>query len=310
MVKVQSPASATVINAISIGRGSAYGIKLYVTADVNIISRNSDYDIECICMSLDDPDMDVSLIDECVKLVYERLCECKDFNLKNITLKVETKSDIPPGSGLSSSSAASNSVVYATLLTLLDEAGLTVDDVGISDEDIINIGIEASLNVGVSITGAYDDASASFYGGWKITDNMKREIIADYPHKYSKVLIYIPDKSSYTAQCDVENMKILAPLVEIAFSHALDKNIEKALTLNGLLYSTALNLDTQVALDALKAGAKAAGLSGTGSAYSILVDNQKDIVEIKSALSKYPGRLIETELDNEGSVVIGEDNFE
>ena len=125
----------------------------------------------------------------------------------------------------------------------------------------------------------------------------------DYSIKYSKVLIYIPDKSSYTAQCDVENMKVLAPLVEIAFSHAIDENIEKALTLNGLLYANALNFDTNIVLDALKAGAKAAGLSGTGSAYSILVDDL-DIEEIKSALSKYPGLLIETEPDNEGSVVI------
>lgn len=304
MVMVRSPASATVINAIGIGRGSAYGIKLYVTADVNIVGYDACSSIESECVSLDDPNMDVSLIDECVKLAYERLIKSDKFNLENIKLKVETKSDIPPGSGLSSSSAASNSVVYATLLALLNEANLTLDDVDITGEDIINIGIEASLNVGVSITGAYDDASASYYGGWKITDNMKREIIKNLDMKYSKVLIYIPDKSLYTAQCDVNNMKILAPLVEIAFSHALDENIEQALTLNGLLYSTALNLDTQVALDALKAGAKAAGLSGTGSAYSILVDNQDDIVEIKSALSKYPGRLIETEIDNEGSVVI------
>ena len=137
MVKVRSPASATVINAISMGKGSAFGIKLYVTSDVRVLNHD--------------------------EKVYYKLREFDIFNLKNITLKVETKSDIPPGSGLSSSSAASNSIVYATLMELLSEANLSRDDVDITDEDLINMGIDASLEVGVTKTGSYDDASASFY---------------------------------------------------------------------------------------------------------------------------------------------------
>ncbi|MDO5825735.1 MAG: shikimate kinase, partial [Methanosphaera sp.] len=219
-------------------------------------------------------------------------------------VSVETKSDIPPGSGLSSSSAASNSVVYATLLALLEEAGLTREDVDFSDEAIVNMAIDASLKVGVTATGAYDDASASFYGGWKITDNYNRKILKDYTVNYNKVLIYIPNKSLYTAQSDVKAMKTLAPLVEIAFENALNMNIEKALTLNGFLYCAALDINPKIAIDALKLGAKAAGLSGTGSAFTILLDDDSDVDMIKSALSDYPGKLIETSPDNEGSVVL------
>lgn len=304
MVIVRSPASATVVNAISMGKGSAFGIKLYVTADVTVLNYDSDKDIECRFKSLDDPDMDSELVELCIRMVYDELNKYDDFNLKNIYLKVETKSDIPPGSGLSSSSAASNSVVYATFLLLLEEAGMTREDVDISEWDLLNIGIDASLEVGVTKTGSFDDATASFYGGWKVTNNYNREILHDYLVDYSKVLIYIPNKSLYTAQSDVKAMQTLAPLVEIAFSYAMKKNIEKALTLNGFLFCVALNVDSQVSMDALKAGAKAAGLSGTGSAYSILVDDSTDIDEIKSALSKYPGRLVETEPDNVGSVVL------
>lgn len=304
MVSVRSPASATVINAISTGKGSAFGIQLYITANVTISSENTDKLIDCNCKSLDKPDMDTKLMELCVKKVYERLFQCPDFNLKNIVVNVETKSDIPPGSGLSSSSATSNSVVYATLLALLEKEDMTLDDVGITDEDIINMGIDASLEAGVTKTGSYDDASASFYGGWKITDNMQRKILHDYPINYRKILIYIPNKSLYTAQSDVKAMKTLSSLVEIAFENAVNKNIEKALTLNGFLYCAALNLDTQIAIDALKLGAKAAGLSGTGSAYTILLDDSSDVNEIKNALSKYPGKLIETKPDDEGSAVI------
>jgi shikimate kinase len=216
---------------------------------------------------------------------------------------VETKSDIPPGSGLSSSSATSNSVVYATLVTLLDYVDLKLEDTDITKEEILNMGIDASLECGVTKTGAYDDASASFYGGWKITDNYKRKILHDYLINYEKILIYIPNKSLYTAQTDVKAMKSLASLVEIAFENAVNKNIEQALTLNGFLYCAALNLSSQVAIDALKLGAKAAGLSGTGSAFTILVDDSS-ISEIKKALSKYPGKIIETKPDNMGSVVL------
>ena len=248
--------------------------------------------------------MDTTLMHLCVKKVYEKLIEYPDFNLKNVVVNVETKSDIPPGSGLSSSSAASNSVVYATLLTLLEAEGMSLEDTDITDEDIINMGIDASLECGVTKTGSYDDASASYYGGWKITDNYERKILYDYLVNYHKILIYIPNKSLYTAQSDVKAMKTLSSLVEIALDNAVNKNIEKALTLNGLLYCAALDLDTQIAIDALKLGAKAAGLSGTGSAYTILLDDTSDVNEIKEKLSKYPGKLIETKPDNTGSVVI------
>lgn len=304
MVKVRSPASATVINAISTGKGSAFGIELYVTAEVKVLEKESEENITSICKSLDDPDMDTTLMELCVEKAYNRLLKHPDFNLKNLTLSVETKSDIPPGSGLSSSSAASNSVVYATLLALLEEANMTLDEVGITDEDILNMGIDASLECGVTKTGSYDDASASYYGGWKITDNYERKMLYEYHVDYQKILIYIPNKSLYTAQSDVKAMKTLSSLVEIAFENAINKNIEKALTLNGFLYCAALNLDSQISMDALKWGAKAAGLSGTGSAYTILVDDSSNIDDIKKALSKYPGRLIETRPDTVGTVVL------
>ena len=304
MVKVRSPASATVINAISMGKGSAFGIGLYITADVNIIDKTTDNDLEVISESLDNPNMDTSLMDLCVRMIYDKLLEYDKFNLKNVVVSVKTKSDIPPGSGLSSSSAASNSVVYAALLAFLEKAGMTRDDIDFSDEDIVNLAIDASLEVGVTATGAYDDASASFYGGWKITDNYNRKILKDFVLDYQKVLIYIPNKSLYTAQSDVKAMKTLAPLVEIAFENASEKNIEKALTLNGFLYCAALDINPKIAIDALKLGAKAAGLSGTGSAFTILLDDNSDIDLIKSSLSDYPGRLIETSPDNEGSVVL------
>ena len=73
MVSVRSPASATVINAISTGKGSAFGIKLYITADVTVLAESTEKVIDCKCKSLDKPDMDTRLMELCVKQAYEKL---------------------------------------------------------------------------------------------------------------------------------------------------------------------------------------------------------------------------------------------
>jgi shikimate kinase len=61
-------------------------------------------------------------------------------------------------------------------------------------------------------------------------------------------------------------------MVDIAFNCALEGDYLSAMTLNGLCYSAALRLDQTASLEALRMGARAAGLSGTGPATVILVD--------------------------------------
>ncbi|MDR3063443.1 MAG: shikimate kinase, partial [Methanobrevibacter sp.] len=81
------------------------------------------------------------------------------------------------------------------------------------------------------------------------------------------------------------------------------KDYFKALTLNGLLYSAALNFDPQIAIDALNSGAYASGLSGTGSAF-VAISNEEAKDDIIDAWSSYPGKIIETHVDNVGVKVI------
>jgi shikimate kinase len=67
---VQSPGSATIINAISTGCGSAFGIKLYVTAEAEIKASNSS-SITCVA----DGDIDTTLMEICVRRVVDRFKE-------------------------------------------------------------------------------------------------------------------------------------------------------------------------------------------------------------------------------------------
>ena len=253
-VTVQSPGSATVINAISTGCGSAFGIGLHVIVEASLKSSKSVFKTE--------EDVDTKLMEICVGKVLEK------FSI-DTGIQIKTSSTLPVASGLSSSSATSNAVIMATYHALVND-GLVPDD-SLNDYDILNLAIDASLEAGVTITGAFDDASASFFGGLTITHNPRREILHSRQMEEQNILIYMPNRKSPTAQSDVARMKLLAPWVKLAFQEALRGNIYDALTLNGILYSAALNFNSKIALDALNAGALAAGLSGTGPSFVAIV---------------------------------------
>ncbi|BAZ98842.1 Homoserine kinase [Methanothermobacter sp. EMTCatA1] len=281
---VRSPGSATVINAIATGRGSAFGIGLRVEAEAELI----DSGVECISRE----GADTSLMELCTRLVIEH------YGV-DAGVRVVTSSDLPVASGLSSSSAASNATVMAVSSLLSDEFGLQP----MEDSEMLNMAVDASLQAGVSVTGAYDDASASFYGGLTVTDNMERRIILREPMENQKVLIYMPDRKSLTAQSDVPRMKLLAPWVDMAFREVLDGRVHSALTLNGILYCASLGFDPGIALDALEAGALAAGLSGTGPSFVALTheDSEADIID---AWENLEGDVLVTSVDNEGTRVL------
>lgn len=182
-VTVRSPGSATVINAISTGCGSAFGIGLYVDVQARLKPSKT------ILKAADG--VDTTLMDICVRKVLEK------FKITT-GIMVKTSSTLPVASGLSSSSATSNAVVMATYRALV-ENGLVSED-SLSDYDLINLAIDASLEAGVTITGAFDDASASFFGGLTITHNPRREILYNRPMEEQSILIYMPNKKSPTAQ--------------------------------------------------------------------------------------------------------------
>ena len=117
------------------------------------------------------------------------------------------------------------------------------------------------------------------------------------------ILIYMPNFYSKSGDSDADRMRVLAPLVREAFDLACDKDYFKALTLNGLLYSATLGFDSTIAVDALAQGAIASGLSGTGSSFVAVVDDDS-IDDVKEAWEKYEGSVIETHVDNEGCCLL------
>ena len=299
--KVLSPGSATIINAISTGFGAAFGIGLAIEAEAKFSSRGVN------CSS--DLGVDPHLMNLCVEKVLDHYKIGSDLDFDDIIpsldfgngqgIEVKTKSNLPLGSGLSSSSALSNAVVMATAALVAGEFYLEP----MTDLEIVNYGIDASLEAGVTITGAFDDASASYFGGLTITDNANREIIHQERMPDYDILVFMPDKESLSGSSDVDRMKLVAPFVRIAYNKALDGDYLEAMTLNGLLYGNVLGFDNNIALDALQAGALASGLSGTGSSFVAIVDDSS-VDDVNDAWASYEGRVIQTTVDNRGTRII------
>ena len=284
---VRSPGSATIINAIATGFGSAFGIGLDIVCEAKTLPES----INCS----NDVGADTSLMELCVEKVFNHY----NIDKGEFGIDIKTKSKLPMASGLSSSSASSNAIVKATSLVICDEFDLKP----LNDLEIINMAIDASLDAGVTITGSFDDATASYFGGAVVTDNRNRQFIIKEKMEDYPILVYMPNFYSKSGDSNPERMKLLAPLVETAFGFAKQKEYFKALTLNGLIYSATLGFDSAIAIDALEAGAVASGLSGTGSSFVAVVNNDC-IDDVEEAWSKYEGNVIRTNVDNDGCIEI------
>lgn len=284
---VRSPGSATIINAIATGFGSAFGIGL----DIRCIAKSTSNSITCS----NDVGADTGLMQLCAEKVFNHY----NIDENEFGVDLKTQSTLPMASGLSSSSASSNAIVKVVSSIISEEFDLAPLD----DLETINMAIDASLDAGVTITGSFDDATASYFGGVVVTDNKNREFIVKEKMEEHPILVYMPNFYSKSGDSDPERMKLLAPLVETAFEFAKQKNYFKALNLNGLIYSATLGFDSTIAVDALQSGAIASGLSGTGSSFVAIVD-EESIDDVKECWSKYDGKIIETNVDNKGCVMI------
>jgi shikimate kinase len=280
--------AATIVNAIALGKGAAFGVDLWTKAVVELTEKPNVIKGEITS----DPAESTILIERTVSRVFQFFSVEKRFGAK-----VKTSSDIPIARGLKSSSATANAVALATVAAL----GETLDDIA-----VVKLGVDAAFDAKVTVTGAFDDACASFFGGAVVTDNLKRKLLKHVTLSDDlTVLFNVPSRKAYTGDSDVDRLETVKPLVEIAFKEALKENFWAALSLNGIIYSSALGYDASVALDALEAGALAAGLCGKGPAVTAVVSSDK-IDAVKTALQRHEGEILHARLNQEKTRVISQ----
>jgi shikimate kinase len=278
--------AATIVNAIALGEGAAFGVGLWTKAEVRLTDEPTVIKGEITS----DPAESTALIENTISRVF------KHFNVeKRFGAKVKTWSNIPIARGLKSSSVAANAVALATVAAL----GKTLDDM-----TVVKLGVDAAFDAKVTVTGAFDDACASYFGGAVVTDNLKRKLLkrVTLPDDLA-VLFHVPSSKAYTGDSDVNRLQTVKPLVKIAYKEAAKGNFWEALSLNGIVYSSALGFGTSVAVDALAAGALAAGLCGKGPAVTAVVSSDK-IDSVRTALQRHEGEILQAHLNHEKAKVI------
>lgn len=295
--------AATIVNAIATGKGAAFGIGLETRVTVELKESRS---VDAIL----DRDEDPKLVELCVKKVLGM------FNYEPGAV-VRVESNIPIARGLKSSSVVANAAVLAAFGALAKKYGklrmmrldkhtqrqqLYIEDTMVKDDLILKIAVEAAREVGVTITGALDDAAASYYGGFVVTDNLGNKILRKGEMEKMSVVVFVPEKRIYTRETDVQRMRLFKREADVIWNMALNGDLYTAMTLNGLLYSGILEQQAEIAMSAFDAGAIAAGLSGTGPAVVALTKRDPD--RIATQWHAFDGKIMETKVSNQKARVV------
>ncbi len=269
-----SHGAISILNAFSTGKGGALSIDLWTRAKVTL--RDGSGAISGFVAS--HPDESSKLIITTVKKTLEHYGYEDKF-----AGEVITSSNIPPAVGLKSSSAAANSAALATASAL----GIEPDD-----DLLVRIGVDASLESGVSLTGGFDDSYASYHGGAVLTDNkrMKVEKTLKLPSDLN-IVVLVPPRKTYTGLLDKTKFSSISRISELAYREASDGHVWDALTLNGLAYASVLGEDPKPALTALEAGALGAGLSGKGPAIVAVVEGER-AGKVRKVWEQLPGKVL------------------
>ncbi|MFW5977690.1 MAG: shikimate kinase [Halohasta sp.] len=294
-----APGAGTVLNALATHRGSAFAIDVDTTATVDLDPASESVTGEIAAA----PDGDTRLIERCVEVVTERFGDGEGGS-------VHTDSEVPMAAGLKSSSAAANATILATLdalgVSVVDPTGqqelggdrIDTDDHEITYLDACRLGVEAARDVGVTITGAFDDAAASMVGGVVVTDNDADELLAREPREWD-VLVWTPPERAYSADADVDRCGNITAMADLVEELALDGRYGKAMTVNGLAYSAALDFSTEPAVEAM-AHAEGVSLSGTGPSV-VAVGDRESLAVVREKWAARDGSLLETTTRTEGA---------
>ncbi|MCU4926737.1 shikimate kinase [Halobacteria archaeon AArc-dxtr1] len=279
-----APAAGTVLNALATGTGSAFAIDLETTATVEL---TNDGEIEATIDG--QPDADTALIERCVALTLAEYADDAGLAESAVGAQVRTESEVPMASGLKSSSAAANATVLATLdaLELVD---------AVERIDACRLGVRAAREAGVTVTGAFDDASASMLGGVTVTDNTADELLAREPVDWS-ALVYTPPEQSFSADADVSACERIAPVAAVVSELALAGRYGEAMTVNGFAFCGALGFSTEPMLQALP-DVTGVSLSGTGPSY-VAVGERETLETVQQRWDERDGttRLLQTRTD-------------
>lgn len=255
----------TIANALAAGIGCAAGIELPVEAEVTLTLDGSN----------DPPKIDVPR--ECRSPVVEgslRLGLSHYHPTPGTVARVSLRSEIPVARGLKSSSAVSTAV----LLALARAAGGQP-----SPLEVGRCSAEVGRRVGISVTGALDDALAGLEPGFIVTDNRRDEVLrrTEIDPDWG-VVLYIPAHRHPRSPGLAPAFSRESGPGERAARAAMDGDWAKAMRINTELVERAMGYTYRALRDRLRArGAIASGVSGLGPTLAAIAPTSRlpDLVE-------------------------------
>ena len=269
----------SIVNAIATGKGAALGISKKVNVEIEA-SKGSGVTIES---------KNKQLSSRLINRVIEKIVPKNE--LSKTKFRVYLNSEIPTGYGLKSSSAISSAVAMGCAKLFKPK---------MNDFEILSSGVDASIETKVSLTGAYDDACACYYGGFVVTDNYKRKIICSERCQTDiSAIIFIPKSRK---RGNVKKLGTLSSVFEEAWNIAKGSDYWDAMKINGLATSIILNSDPKIIFKLIGEGALGASVSGNGP--SIAAIGKKNILpKLAKVFSSLEGSTMIASINNKKAEV-------
>jgi len=240
----------SIVNALPTGVGAAVGVDLPVRAELELHPSGSS------------EKWDVQIGDDHRSpLVIESLTQALRRFAPGTSGRgsLSLRSAVPVGRGLKSSSAVSSAVVLAVARAI---------DARVSAVDVARVSAQASIEAGVSATGAFDDALAGLSTGIVVTDNARGELLRAIPVEPGLGLaIYVPAESHPPSPGLRAQFEAEALASSRAVRSAIEGRWTEAMRLNSDVVERVMGYDYRAARAGLEAaGAIACGVSGLGPA--------------------------------------------
>jgi len=269
----------SIVNAIATGKGAALGISKKVNVEMETSYGKG------VIIEVENKSMSSRLINRVIEKIVTK------NELSKTKLKVSLDTEIPTGYGLKSSSAISTAVAMACAKLFKPN---------MNDTEILKAGVKASIETKVSLTGAYDDACACYYGGFVVTDNYKKKLIrSEKCLNHVSAVIFIPKSRK---RGNIRKLNSFSDDFEQAWNLAKKSDYWNAMILNGLATSPILSSEPKIIPKLLENGALGASVSGNGPSIAAIVKNNA-VSKIKNVFSSLDGKITVAEINNKKAEV-------
>ena len=284
--EAKAKGAISIVNAVASGRGATLSVDLPTSAKVDVKEERGRWKV-----FQNGRQVESALASHTLRRTIMMLGR----DPRAYSGSVETDSLAPAGVGLKTSSSASVAITLAVLSAFGSRY---------PDAEVLGCSVSASLTSGVSITGAMDDAASCLLGGVNFVDNSSGRILSRVSLRRSlPVLIRVPGEESRRADVPARYVRRFSEVADSIFKIGIEGSTWKAMTLNGLLFSSIYSYAPSAALRAIERGALGSGLSGTGPAVAAVFDDERDAGRLARDWADDGAEVIRTTTSDGGATV-------